>query len=258
MTKTYLGYGYTNNRGVARLQYAPNGEELTHSGYKNNNDYDTDVIAKFTNKTKEYESNKKHYPTTTPHIEYIFCDDQSTDKRDYYEFRGLSSPNSTMDWYSVSRVYAVYVDSSDPLEQGLLQCKEGVQINDTDEWIVELEFKRKSFASDEGWIIDISYPYNNISTVHEFRWYPQYLRVTGGDRTIDEDIVRHYDEWYRLVFHIIRNESMETSLYDMNEECIHNSTLPLKEGASGKAFLQYVARIDNGMIRNVKIGKVVK
>ena len=34
MTKTYLGYGYTNSRGVARLQYNPNNELLEKSGYK--------------------------------------------------------------------------------------------------------------------------------------------------------------------------------------------------------------------------------
>lgn len=31
MTKTYLGYGYTNNREVARLQYNPNDEPLEKS-----------------------------------------------------------------------------------------------------------------------------------------------------------------------------------------------------------------------------------
>ena len=64
MTKTYLGYGYTNSRGVARLQYNPNDELLEKSGYKNNNNYDTQVSASFTHQSKEYESNKKYYEGT--------------------------------------------------------------------------------------------------------------------------------------------------------------------------------------------------
>lgn len=34
MTKTYLGYGYTNNRGVAKLQYNPQIQELETNEYK--------------------------------------------------------------------------------------------------------------------------------------------------------------------------------------------------------------------------------
>ncbi|MEE1227202.1 MAG: hypothetical protein UHM08_08895 [Bacteroidales bacterium] len=95
MTKNYLGYGYTNSRGVARLQYNPNDELLEKSGYENTNNYDTQVSASFSHQSKEYESNKKYYEKQTPSEEIIVFDDQSTDKRSMYI---TSPPNVVLEY----------------------------------------------------------------------------------------------------------------------------------------------------------------
>ena len=79
MTKTYLGYGYTNNRGVAKLEYTPNNEKLTTTGYKNTHTNNTNITAQITHKNKTYNSNTKHYyGITAPTILY-YNDGTKTD-----------------------------------------------------------------------------------------------------------------------------------------------------------------------------------
>lgn len=71
MTKNYLGYGYTNNRGVAKLEYTPNNEKLTTTGYKNTHTNNTQITAQITHKNKTYNSNTKQYNgITLPTILY--------------------------------------------------------------------------------------------------------------------------------------------------------------------------------------------
>ena len=85
MTKTYLGYGYTNNRGVAKLEYTPNNEKLTTTGYKNTHTNNTQITAQITHKNKTYTSNTKQYTGQTTQI--LFQDDQTTNKTNQYNIR---------------------------------------------------------------------------------------------------------------------------------------------------------------------------
>lgn len=89
MTKNYLGYGYTNSRGVARLQYNPNDEQLTQSGYKNTHTNNTQITAQITHKNKTYTSNTKQYNGITEQI--IFQDNQTTNKTNSYNIRATGT-----------------------------------------------------------------------------------------------------------------------------------------------------------------------
>lgn len=129
MTKTYLGYGYTNNRGVAKLKYNPQGQELTTTGYKNTHNHNTQITAQFTKQNKTYTSNTKQYegitePTTEP-IDYY--DNQSTDKRAEY----ITVPNSSIGY--VQNGY-LSVDSAS------LRYNTPLIIQNNDHWLFGVEF----------------------------------------------------------------------------------------------------------------------
>lgn len=242
MTK-YLGYGYTNNRGVARLQYAPNGEELTHSGYKNNNEYDTDVTAKFTNKTKEYTSNKKHYPAD---LGYIFYDNQTTDKRnEYFDGYPLQYVQNGYLYFSRSNPNLVY--------------NTPITLLPNEHWIFEVEVMQSSNPTGMGIAFSDKASYGRW----EYKWSLNVsgklvLKLTVGSVIFDESPsgLIHYNVWYRFKWEF-NNGELICSCYD-GEDLVYSvtSTPPSSVFNAPIYVCCSSATAEGTKFRNIKIRKL--
>lgn len=248
MTKTYLGYGYTNNRGVAKLEYTPNNEKLTTTGYKNTHTNNTQITAQITHKNKTYTSNTKQYngitlPTDDPN-DYIFYDDQTTNKTNQYQCKYNSPLQYVQNEY-------IKVGGEDAT-----QYVTPITIQNNDHWIFEAETLN---AED---ITSLGISLMNVGSVTirlTWTYEDSKLRLSSNIRCSSSKLnespanILSTNKWYKFKWEI-NNGQLISSCYNDNT-LIYSTTITLPDLYNTSLYFG-VYGANNTKFRNIKIKKV--